>query len=84
MPEYSLDGIMKQKVDLTGTMFQFPGGAKVTEIENGVSEIKVEVDNQKLLNEKYVFASEYAPQVWLSELDDGWWPGDLQSFFDNS
>ena len=34
--------------------------------------------------DKYGFVSDYAPQVWLSETDDGYWPSDLQTFFNNT
>ena len=42
----------------------------------------MEIDNDALL-EKYSFLYDYAPQMWLGEDDDGWWPGELSTFFDN-
>ena len=35
------------------------------------------------LMEKYQFVYDYAPRMWLSEKDNGWWPGSHQEFFDN-
>ena len=42
------------------------------------------VDNDALLD-KYQFIWDHAPQMWLSEpSENGFWPGELQTFFDNT
>ena len=67
-------------IDLTGTLFTFENGLKI--ITTKENSIKIQVDNDALLP-KYQFIYDYAPRMWLSEKDDGWWPGTHQEFFDN-
>ena len=71
------------RLDLTGTLFKFANGDKVCNL-SGLSEVQVQVqvDNDALM-EKYQFVYDFAPRMWLSELKNGWWPLDLQTFFDN-
>ena len=66
---------------MTGTLFAFEDGSKV--VTTSDSSLKVQVDNTALL-EKYQFIYDYAPRMWLSERDNGYWPGTLQDFFDNT
>ena len=69
------------QINLTGTLFVFEDGSKMHKI-NGQTSIKVKVDNDSLL-EKYKFVEQYAPRMWLSEKENGWWPSDHQTYFDN-
>lgn len=67
---------------MTGTLFKFSNDEKVAILEAGQTSIRVQVDNDALLD-KYQFVWDHAPQMWLSEKDNGFWPLDLQTFFDN-
>lgn len=78
------------KVDLSETYFTFENGSKVLKIHESdsnhdLSKIAVKVDSKKLIDEKYRFILDYAPQMWLNERDDpteGWYPGQVNTFID--
>jgi len=64
-------------------LFKFVNGSKTADIKDGEVMLKIEVDNDALLD-KYSFVGDYAPQLWLSEREDNaYWPSDHQTFFDN-
>ena len=79
---------LRAKIDLTETFFMFEDGSKVLSVidENvDLRKIGVKVDSKKLIDEKYQFILDYAPQMWLNERqteDEGWYPGQVSTFID--
>ena len=61
---------LRAKVDLTETFFTFEDGSKVLSVTDEKVDLKkigVKVDSKKLIDEKYQFILDYAPQMWLNE-----------------
>ena len=79
---------LRAKIDLTETFFMFEDGSKVLSVtdENvDLKKIGVQIDTKKLIDEKYQFIFDFAPQMWLNERqseDEGWYPGQVNTFID--
>lgn len=81
-PAEKKDGDAPSALDLSGTLFTFKDGTKSLTLSPGQQKVEVQVDNEALMK-KYGFIYDHAPQLWLSEDDDGFWPASVQEYFNH-